>query len=135
MVRSLITDRHGHEYGVSEPAGPAEVGQLYRLFLKAGYPKTISEADRYLVATDEAEQIVGGVVYRNLDEDAVFLDGIVVTQALAERGIARAILADFCTRLTALGVGTIKTHFFLRRFYQKHGFRVDERWGGLVRFL
>ncbi|MEN8005775.1 MAG: GNAT family N-acetyltransferase [Candidatus Krumholzibacteriota bacterium] len=135
VVRSTIQDQHEHTYGICEPAGPAEVGQLYRLFLKAGFPKTISEADLYLVATDEAEQIIGGVVYRMLDDEAVFLDGIVVNQALAERGIARAILADFCTRLTALGVKTIKTHFFLRRFYQKHGFRVDERWGGLVRFL
>ena len=33
--------------------------QLYRLFLKAGYPLKIGQADRYLVATDEAEQIVG----------------------------------------------------------------------------
>jgi hypothetical protein len=135
IVRSTIHDQHGHTYGICEPAGPADVGQLYRLFLKAGFPKTISEADLYLVATDEAEQIIGGVVYRMLDEEAVFLDGIVVNQALAERGIARSILADFCTRLTAQGVKTIKTHFFLRRFYQKQGFRVDERWGGLVRFL
>ena len=135
IVKSIIHDQHGHTYAVSEPAGPAEVGQLYRLFLNAGFPKTISEADRYLVATDEAEQIIGGVVYRRLDDEAVFLDGIVVTQALAERGIARAILADFCTRLPSLGFQTIKTHFFLRRFYQKHGFRVDKRWGGLVRFL
>ncbi len=135
IVRSTITDEHGHPYIVGEPTGPAEVGQLYRLFLKAGFPKTISEADRYLVATDQAEQIIGGVVYRQIDNEAVFLDGIVVTQALMEHGIASAILADFCTRLTALGVKTIKTHFYLRRFYQKQGFRMDERWGGLVRFL
>jgi GNAT superfamily N-acetyltransferase len=135
VVLSTIHDQHGHPYAISEPAGPAEVGQLYRLFLKAGFPKTISEADRYLIATDEAEQIIGGVVFRQLDDEVVFLDGIVVAQAQAERGIARAILADFCTRLAALGIKTIKTHFFLRRFYQKHGFRVDERWGGLVRFL
>ncbi len=135
IVRSTITDEHGHPYIVGEPTGPAEVGQLYRLFLKAGFPKTISEADRYLVATDQAEQIIGGVVYRQIDNEAVFLDGIVVTQALMEHGIASAILADFCTRLTALGVKAIKTHFYLRRFYQKQGFRMDERWGGLVRFL
>jgi long-chain acyl-CoA synthetase len=135
IVKSSIQDQSGRSYAISEPAGPSEVGQLYRLFLKAGFPKTISEADKYLVATDEAEQIIGGVVYRQLDDEAVFLDGIVVTQTLAERGIARAILADFCTRLTDLGIKTIKTHFFLRRFYRKQGFRVDERWGGLVRFL
>jgi len=135
LVRSTFDDRYGRSYVVEEPAGPAEVGQLYRLFLRAGYPKTPSKSDRYLVAMDEAEQIIGGVVYHELDLGAIFLDGIVVTQALAERGIAAAILQDFCTRQNALGHDTVKTHFFLRRFYQKHGFKVDQRWGGLVRFL
>jgi hypothetical protein len=45
------------------------------------------------------------------------------------------VLEDFATRMTSRGYGLIKTHFFLRRFYQQHGFRLDNRWGGLVRFL
>jgi N-acetylglutamate synthase-like GNAT family acetyltransferase len=111
------------------------VGHLYRLFLRAGYPKSISSADRYLVAADETEQIVGGAVYRQTDTQTLFLDGIVVSAALAERGLESAILADLCTRVKALGFVNIKTHFFLRSFFEKHGFRLDQRWGGLVRFL
>jgi hypothetical protein len=30
---------------------------------------------------------------------------------------------------------SIKTHYFLRRFFERHGFRMDQRLGGLVRFL
>ena len=135
IVRSAIQDRYGRGYVVGEPSGPAEVGQLYRLFLRAGYPKNISSADRYLVVADETEQIVGGAVYRESDPQSLFLDGIVVSAALAERGLDGAILADLCTRVKALGFGTIKTHFFLRTFFEKHGFRLDERRGGLVRFL
>jgi hypothetical protein len=37
--------------------------------------------------------------------------------------------------MRAQGISHVKTHFFLRRFYERHGFRVDPRWGGLVRFL
>ena len=135
IVRSSITDRYGTGYSVCEPAGPAEVGLLYRLFLQAGFPRSLSRADHYFVAIDEAEQIIGGLVYRPQDEDSVFLDGIVVRQALAERGIAAAILADFCTRMGSRKYKTIKTHYFLRRFYENHGFRMDPRLGGLVRFL
>jgi len=135
IVRSTITDEHRGKYHVYEPSGPAEVGQLYRLFLQAGFPKSISAADSFLVAVDEAEQIIGGVVYRHQDDDVVFLDGIVVSQSLWERGIAGAILADFATRMTAHGIKTIRTHFFLRQFYQRHGFRQDTRRGGLVRNL
>lgn len=135
IVRSTIQDRYGRPYVVGEPAGPTDVGQLYRLFLRAGYPKSISSADRYLVAADETEQIVGGAVYRETDAQSLFLDGIVVSTMLAERGIEGAILADLCTRVKALGFTTVKTHFFLRSFFEKHGFRLDQRWGGLVRFL
>jgi long-chain acyl-CoA synthetase len=135
IVRSTISDNNGRKYDVGEPSSPADVGQIYSLFLQSGYPKSISETDRYYVVTDEAEQIIGGIIFRLLEDDVVFLDGIVVTRALAERGIAGAVLEDFVTRMTARGHKLIKTHFFLRRFYQGHGFRLDNRWGGLVRFL
>nr|MEE4267605.1 GNAT family N-acetyltransferase [Candidatus Krumholzibacteria bacterium] len=135
IVRSSIQDQQGQSYSVGEPSSPAEVGQLYSLFLQSGFPKNISETDRYFVVTDEAEQIVGGIIYRPLEDQVVFLDGIVVARALAERGIAGAVLEDFATRMTSRGYDVIKTHFFLRRFYQQHGFRLDNRWGGLVRFL
>ena len=88
-----------------------------------------------IVASDEAEQIIGGVVYRLEGDGVVVLDGIVVNQILAERGISGAIMNDFCTRMKSMGCQVIKTHFFLRRFYQRHGFKMDQRRGGLVRFL
>ncbi len=135
IVRSTIDDEHQRSYQVSEPSGPAEVGQLYRLFLQAGFPKSISSADHFLVARDETEQIIGGVVYRHQDDQTVFLDGIVVSQALWERGIAGSLLADFSTRMSGLGIKTLRTHFFLRQFYQRHGFRLDNRRGGLIRNL
>jgi len=135
QVRSTIRDRQGRSFTVSRPGSPAEVGTLYSLFLQAGFPKSISETDRYFVVTDEAEQIIGGVVYRPQGDGAVFLDGIVVSQQLLERGITSAVLEDFCTRMKSRGNSLVKTHFFLRRFYQRHGFRMDSRWGGLVRHL
>ncbi|MBE0566773.1 MAG: GNAT family N-acetyltransferase, partial [Krumholzibacteria bacterium] len=135
VVRSTVTDREGLRYTIGEPAGPAEVGLLYRLFLQAGYPVPLGEGDHHYVVTDEAEQIIGGLVYRAQDAQSVFLDGIVVTPTLSERGIAAAVLDDFCTRMAARDYRHVKTHFFLRRFYQKHGFRTDVRWGGLVRLL
>ncbi len=135
IVRSIIKDKPGRSYTMAEPVGPADVGQLYALFLNAGFPKNITESDRFYVASDEAEQIIGGVMYRVISDSVIFLDGIVVTQALTDRGIASAILADFCTRMTTRHFKYVKTHFFLRHFFQQHGFRIDERWGGLVRFL
>lgn len=135
IVRSTVKDTQDRTYSVGEPSSPADVGQLYSLFLQSGFPKNISETDRYFVVTDDTEQIIGGIIYRLQDDEVVFLDGIVVAKALAERGIAGAVLEDFVTRMSSRGYKVVKTHFFLRRFYQQHGFLLDNRWGGLVRFL
>ncbi|PJA74057.1 hypothetical protein CO151_11865 [bacterium CG_4_9_14_3_um_filter_65_15] len=135
VVHSTMTDRKGIVYTVGEPTSPSEVGFLYRLFLQAGFPKTVSPQDRHLVVLDQSEQIVAGALFRPLDEETVFLDGVVVNRALAERGIAAGIMDEFSIRMKAAGVRTIRTQFFLRRFYEKHGFRVDPTGGGLVRHL
>jgi hypothetical protein len=37
--------------------------------------------------------------------------------------------------MKSLGVKAINTHFISRPFLRAHGFRLDEEWGGLVRFL
>jgi len=135
VVRSRITDRMGESFNIGEPAGPADVGHLYRIFLQSGFPRTVGESDRYFVLTDEVEQIIGGTIWREHNEEAVFLEGIVVARTLVERGLVAAMLEDFCTRMRAAGRQRVKTHFFLRHFYERHGFRVDPRWGGLVRRL
>ena len=135
VVRTTLTDRLGIAFNVGEAATPADVGCLYRIFLRAGHPTSIGAADRHFVVTDRTEQIVGGVIYRDQDPDTVFLDGIVVARTLEARGISEAVLEDFCTRMRAQGIRHIKTHFFLRRFYERQGFRVDPRSGAMVRFL
>jgi long-chain acyl-CoA synthetase len=135
IVKSLIHDRRGRTYSVREPLEPNEIGQLYRLFFREDFPKTIYQEDCYLVATDEQDQIVGGVRYRVQDPDVVHLDGVVVTQPLKGGGIGTALLEDFCVRMASRGAKVVKTHFFLRQFCLPRGFRVDRRWGGLVRFL
>ncbi|MCP3860411.1 MAG: GNAT family N-acetyltransferase, partial [Phycisphaeraceae bacterium] len=123
IMRSSVEDRRGATYTVAEPTHASEVGQVYRLFLMAGFPKAITETDRYLVLTDRDERIVGGVCYRELEEGMVHLDGIVVSRSLLARGLTSSLLEDFCARMANLGHRLVKTLFLLRRFYLKRGFR------------
>jgi GNAT superfamily N-acetyltransferase len=60
---------------------------------------------------------------------------LVVAPPLKGRGLASALLEDFCVRMEARGIRLVKTDFFLRHFYAANGFQVDKRWGGLVRHL
>ncbi len=135
IVRTNFEDKQGEVFTFREPVEPAEIGQLYRLFFKEGYPKTVSERDRFIVIVDSNHQIVGGLCYRDDGEGVVSLDGSVVAGPFMGRGVGSALLEDFCSRMANQGIRVVKTHFFLRRFYAKRGFTVDSKWGALVRFL
>ncbi len=135
ILTTRLTDRQNEVYAVRPPTEPAEIGRLYRLFLKGGYPKTVTDHDLFLVVIDSDEQIVGGLCYRLEGENVVHMDGSVIAPSVAGRGIGSALLEDFCDRMANESARIVKTHYFMRNFYLKRNFRVDQRWGALVRFL
>ena len=78
---------------------------------------------------------MGGLCYRWEQGKVVYMDGIVVCNPLMNRGLGGALIEDFCVRMAAEGARCATTNFFLGQLFSKHGFRVNHRWGGLVRFL
>jgi long-chain acyl-CoA synthetase len=135
IVRSIIRDAAGNSYEVRKPITPVELGQLYRLILETDYPARITANDWHLIIIDSEERIVGGLCYRWEQRKVVYLDGIVVCNPLMNRGLGGALIEDFCVRMAAEGARYVTTNFFLGQLFSEHGFRVNHRWGGLVRFL
>ena len=95
----------------------------------------LSENERYFLAIDREEQIVAGLCYTLLEPTVAHLDGLAVADSLKGRGLEDELLEEFCLRMSSQGGEAVNTHFIFRDFYLAHGFHVDERWGGLVRFL
>ena len=135
IVQSEISDRYGETYTFREPVEPVEIGRLYRLFFEENYPLSISEQHRHFIAMDAQERIVGGIAYVLMENDIARIDGIVVTTTLKERGIGSALLADFENRMLSQSIDVLKTLFYHPQFFIKHGFKVDERWGALVKIV
>ncbi len=135
IVRSTLSDRKGESYSFAETFDPAEIGQLYRLFYLENFPKTISQQDRHYVLRDARERVVGGLCFRRMSSTASYIDGIVVASALKGRGLGAAMLEEFGQRMGADGITVILTHFYLPGFFLHEGFRIDKRWGSLVREL
>jgi long-chain acyl-CoA synthetase len=134
-VFSHIEDKKEAQYIIRSTTEPSEIGQLYRLFYIEKYPKTISEIDDFYIVSDQNDRVIGGICYKMVNEKVVHIDGTVVVASLKGRGIGRAMIEDFISRMGSRGVEVIKTHFFLRGFYKKLGFQVDKKWGTLVKFL
>lgn len=135
VVSSHIRDRRGDTYTVREPIDPAEIGRLFRLYLDSGMPLSLGDQARYLLAIDGEDRIVGGICYKLLEPRVAHMDGLVISAALRGHGLGGELLEDFSNRLQSQGVQALNTHFISRPFLRAHRFQVDERWGGLVRFL
>ncbi len=135
VVQSFLTVRSGPTYTFSETVDPAEIGQIYRLFFRESYPKVVSQQDRFFVLRDAQERIVGGLCYRMLSNRVVWIDVIAVHSRLKSSGLGGAALEDFCGRMASQGVPLVMTHLYLPGFFIKHGFKLDKRWGALVKTL
>jgi long-subunit acyl-CoA synthetase (AMP-forming)/predicted GNAT family acetyltransferase len=135
VVNSYIKDKYDAEYTFREPLEPSEIGKLYRLFFEENYPKSISKMDKHMVVIDKRGHVVGGLCYIVLENHVVLLDGSAITGPLKGRGIGSAMIDTFCSRMASEGVKIIKAHFLLGNFYLKHNFKVDKKWGALVKFL
>jgi len=135
VVTTHVKDRRGDPYVVREPIDPAEIGRMYRLYLEAGMPLSLGDQARYLLAIDGDDRIVGGICYKLVEPTVAHMDGLVISATLRGNGLGGELLEDFSLRLRSQGVRTLNTHFISRPFLRAHGFRVDQEWGGLVRFL
>ncbi len=129
-------DAEGRVFRVRRPANPNEISALDRIFRVEDFRRMSSrEAIDHLVATDEADRIIGGLVFRRVSESYVRLEWIVVGNLHRGRGIGGELLDDFLERMRAEGVRAVSTGFFRPVFFSKFGFGVDPRYPGLVKIL
>jgi hypothetical protein len=133
FVISHITGGGDHRYAVREPAGPAEIGRLYRLLSESGLQP--GGASRHLVLLDAEERVVGGITWRLAGPRVAHVEGIVLAPSVRSQRLAGPLVEDFCARLAGAGYAAVHTHFGPGPLPFAPGFRVDRRWGGLVRFL
>ena len=135
VITSVVKDKTGQEYIFRQSYDPAEIGQLYRLFLKENYPRVISQENQHLVLMTGEGVLVGGLCFRHISKQVVFMEGIVVSENYKNRGLGRAMLGDFLSRMRSLGVKMVMTHYLIPFFFLKENFEVDKSWGALIRYL
>ncbi len=135
IIKTHICDRLGHDYSVREALHPTEIGHLYRLFYKQNIPINITTLDKYFIVFDSNDKVMGGICYRVLDDRIVFMENAIIESQYKNRGIAAALIDDFCSRMANNNIEIIKTHYYLENFFKKFGFKVDTAWGALVKFL
>ncbi len=137
VIKTEIIDKFGLSYSIRKAASSFEIGSLHKLFIMDNYPIKIRNNLKYLIITDleDEENTVGGICYKYLFPNIAHIEGIEIARNFRTRGLASNLINDYFERLKSEGIKTVTTHFYLKAFFQKFGFNIDKRYGGLVKFL
>ncbi|MGH2570583.1 MAG: GNAT family N-acetyltransferase, partial [bacterium] len=129
-------DHRGERFHIRRPTSPNEISALVRVFGAANFRRVPStEHHDALIAIDARGRVAGGMIFRRMSDTYVRLEWIVVGRHRRGRGLGSALLAELLQRFKAQGVQAVSTGFFRPAFFASHGFGLDPRYAGLVRFL
>lgn len=131
----FIEDNEGNQLAIREPANPKEVAKLHKLFTIANLPVEFTPEHRFLVVLGARGQVVGGMFYHYIDASHVHLEKVVVQERYRGREISDGLLKEFFNRLRSQGVEVLSVGFLRPSFFFKFGFRIDHRYGNMVKRL
>ena len=130
-----LEDYDGLPYLVRKPVTPKEIARLHQLFLEANLPVNFSPEHRFMVAISERGFVIGGLFYKALDDETVYMEKIVVSSQLRRKGISDGLMQEFFNRLRDEKIKNVTTGFFRPEYFYRFGFKVERKYAGLVKDL
>ena len=134
-VAVTLHDHEGGRFRVRGPVSPRDVGRLLDLFHKTNLLVSFAPEHEFLLAIDDADLVIGGMFYRRVDDETVYLEKIVVSRRHRKKGISDGLMREFMRRELSRGGKFVETGFFRPEYLLRFGFRTDARSSGLVRDL
>lgn len=129
-------DREGQLFRVRHALNPKEVERLHRIFLAAKLDVRFRPEHQYLVVINERGQLVGGIYYEvDHEHGTAHLEKIAVADPHRKKGVAEGLMNEFFNRLRAQGIAAVTTGFFRPEYFHGFGFRIEQRFAGLVKEL
>ena len=133
VVQYIDTD--GKNFYVRKPISPKEISKLHQIFIEANLLVNFNPDHHFLVAISERGFLVGGLFYKEVDENTVFMDKIVVDNRFRRKGISEVLMKDLFSRLKTQNYKFVTTGFFRPEYFYKFGFKIERKYSGLVKVL
>jgi long-subunit acyl-CoA synthetase (AMP-forming)/GNAT superfamily N-acetyltransferase len=131
-----LEDADANLFQVRHALVPREVERLHRLFLSAKLEVRFRPENRYLLAINAREQIIGGIFYEFEESgESAHLEKIVVADGYRRKGVADGLMREFFNRSRAAGAKRVTTGFFRPEYFYSYGFKIEKRYAGLVKPL
>lgn len=129
------TDYDGNSFNIRKPVSPKEISRLHQLFIEANLLVNFNDANHFLVAISDRGFIIGGLFYQYIDNETVFMDKIVVSNRYRRKGVSEKLMNELFERLRFEKIKYVTTGFFRPEYFYRFGFKIEQKYSGLVRNL
>ena len=147
----LVTTTHGEEarlnlvyqtecvdgklYSIRPPFLPKEIAQFHTLLSESALSVTFTSEHEFLLAFNSRNLLVGGLYWKNLEEDRVYLEWVAVKNKYQKIALSKRLMSDFYKRMTHVGITHVTVGFYAQEFFFKNGFKIEKQYGGMVKKL
>jgi long-chain acyl-CoA synthetase len=134
LVVQMI-DNDGNPFLIRMPTSPKEISRLHQLFFESNLMVHFRPEHQFLVAISERGFIIGGLFYNRIDDKAVYMDKIVVSDRYRRKGISESLMNELFNRMRSNHIKFVTTGFFRPEYFYKFGFKIERKYSGLVKNL
>jgi long-subunit acyl-CoA synthetase (AMP-forming) len=130
---TTILDSYGEQYRIRPPFHPREIAKFYSLLVKSNLHSIFQSQHEFLFVITGTGQLIGGVFWKKISPNTSYLERIVIHEKYRKRQLARRLLNELFQRLRDRRMKYITVGFFQARLFYNIGFKIDKRFGGLVK--
>jgi len=122
-------------YQIRPPLVPKEIAQFHTLLTKSSLTGKFTISHEFLLVFSDRNRIVGGLFWKPMESERVHLEWVAIKQKNRGINLSKLLLNDFFKRMLHQNIKIITVGFYVEKFFSKHDFKLNKRYGGLVKKL
>ena len=131
----LVEDKFSDLYKIRPPYHPKEVAKFHTELIEAKLEVQFESNHEFLLIFNKKDSLVGGVFWRSTGPGIVHLEKIILTQKYRNKNLSIKLIQDLFQRLKIKKIKFLTVGFFQSGLFYKLGFKINQKFGGLVKKL
>ena len=123
----------GKVYRIRPPFLPKEIAQFHTLLSESFLTGVFTIHHEFLLIFNIKNRIVGGLFWKPMKNKRIHLEWVAIKQKYRGKNLSSYLLSDFFKRMKHHNIKVITVGFYVEKFFSKHGFKLNKRYGGLVK--
>ncbi len=114
---------------------PKEITSFHSLLTKSLLTVTFTSDHEFLFAFNDRNRLVGGLFWKNTGNNSIYLEWVAIRKKYQKIGLSRLLMNDLFKRMEHKNIKIIIVGFYAEKFFSKYGFKIDKKYGGMVKEL